>query len=75
VGVILTGMGSDGADGMLAIKTAGGRTVAQNQESCVVFGMPGAAIAKGAAEQAVHADDISAALLKLARGEPLALAR
>ncbi len=75
VGVILTGMGTDGADGMMAIKTAGGRTVAQNQESCVVFGMPGAAIAKNAAEQVVHGDDLSSALLKLARGEPLALAR
>ena len=37
VGLILTGMGADGADGMVAIKGAGGRTVAQSQESCVVF--------------------------------------
>ena len=44
VGLILTGMGEDGADGMLAIKQAGGLTLAQNEESCVVFGMPGAAV-------------------------------
>lgn len=69
VGVILTGMGSDGADGMLAVKQAGGHTVAQNQESCVVFGMPGAAIAKEAVEHVVHGDDVSAVLLKLVRGE------
>lgn len=69
VGIVLTGMGADGADGMAAIKAAGGRTVAQNQESCVVFGMPGAAIAKGAVEQVVHGDEMSAVLLRLARGE------
>lgn len=69
VGVLLTGMGSDGADGMLAIKNAGGRTLAQSEESCVVFGMPGAAIAKKAVDHIVHGDEVSAALLKLARGE------
>lgn len=69
VGMILTGMGSDGADGMLAIKNAGGKTIAQNQESCVVFGMPGAAIARGAADAVVHGDELSAVLLKLARGD------
>ncbi len=74
VGVILTGMGSDGADGMLAIKNAGGRTIGQNQESCVVFGMPGAAVAKNAVEFLVHGDELSRTLLKLARGEKLAQA-
>ncbi|MFZ5471338.1 MAG: chemotaxis-specific protein-glutamate methyltransferase CheB [Myxococcota bacterium] len=69
VGMILTGMGSDGAEGMLAIKNAGGKTIAQSQESCVVFGMPGAAIAKKAVDSIVHADELSAELLKLARGE------
>lgn len=72
VGMILTGMGADGADGMLAIKNAGGRTIAQNEESCVVFGMPGAAIAKNAAEQVVHGDELSKVLMKLARGEAFA---
>lgn len=69
LGVILTGMGADGADGLWAIKNAGGRTVAQNEESCVVFGMPGAAVAKGAVEQLVHGDEMAAALIRLAKGE------
>lgn len=74
VGLILTGMGSDGADGMLAIKNAGGKTLAQNEESCVVFGMPSAAIAKKAVDQVVHGDELSQALLRLARGEAFPLA-
>ncbi|PWK12692.1 protein-glutamate methylesterase/protein-glutamine glutaminase [Tumebacillus permanentifrigoris] len=44
---ILTGMGGDGANGMVKIKAQGGRTIAESQESCVVFGMPRTAIAKG----------------------------
>ncbi len=67
VGLLLTGMGSDGADGMVAIKAAGGRTLAQNEESCVVFGMPGAAVARNAVDQLVHSDALAAALLALAR--------
>jgi len=47
VGVVLTGMGSDGAKGIKAIKEKGGTTIAQNQESCVVFGMPNVAIKTG----------------------------
>jgi two-component system chemotaxis response regulator CheB len=69
VGMILTGMGNDGAEGMLAIKNVGGKTIAQNQESCVVFGMPGAAIARGAADHVVHGDDLSQLLIRLAKGE------
>jgi two-component system chemotaxis response regulator CheB len=75
VGIVLTGMGNDGADGLLAIKNAGGHTLVQSQESCVVFGMPGAAIAKKAAEQIVHGDEMSSSLLKLVRGETPAAPR
>src|SRR5262249_38657578 len=49
VGLILTGMGSDGADGMGAMRHAGAMTVAGAEESCVVFGMPKEAIARGGA--------------------------
>lgn len=75
LGLILTGMGEDGADGMLAIKQAGGMTLAQNEESCVVFGMPGAAVARKAVDHLVHGDDIAGSLVRLARGESLALGR
>jgi two-component system chemotaxis response regulator CheB len=49
VGVILTGMGADGADGMLAMRRAGAETIAEDESSCVVFGMPKEAIARGGA--------------------------
>lgn len=57
--VILTGMGRDGAEGQLAIRQSGGRTVAQDEASCSVFGMPGAAAEIGAAETLVPLDDVS----------------
>ena len=47
VGVILTGMGSDGAHGLKAIKEAGGYNIAQDESTCIVFGMPKEAIALG----------------------------
>ncbi len=75
VGVILTGMGEDGAAGMLAIKQAGGITLAQDEESCVVFGMPGAAVERNAVAHLVPGDEVASALLKLTRGEPLAVRR
>jgi two-component system chemotaxis response regulator CheB len=49
VGVLLTGMGSDGADGMVAMRANGATTIAETEESCVVFGMPKEAIARGGA--------------------------
>lgn len=69
LGVILTGMGSDGAAGMAAIREAGGRTVAQSEDSCVVFGMPGAAIERNVVDHIVHADDLAASLLRMVRAE------
>ena len=49
VAVLLTGMGADGADGMVALRSAGAETIAEAEESCVVFGMPKEAIARGGA--------------------------
>lgn len=62
VGIILTGMGEDGADGLLAMRQAGARTLAQDRESCIVYGMPGAAVERGAVEQVVPLSRIAAIL-------------
>jgi two-component system chemotaxis response regulator CheB len=64
VGVILTGMGADGARGMLAMRKAGARTFAQDEASCVVFGLPREAIALGGAEQTLPLSEIPNAVLK-----------
>lgn len=53
MGVILTGMGKDGAKGLMAIKEAGGRTIAQDKNSCVIYGMPRTAVESGAADEIV----------------------
>ena len=62
VGVLMTGMGDDGAEGLGAVKKAGGMTIAQSEESCVVFGMPKAAIERGYAMRVVALDVMAAAL-------------
>lgn len=62
LGILLTGMGADGARGLLAIAQSGGRTIAQDQESCVVFGMPRAAIEAGAAQQVLPLQQIAGEL-------------
>lgn len=65
VGAILTGMGGDGAEGLLAMRQQGARTIAQDEASCVVFGMPKEAIALGGAEHIVSLDNVAATLLNL----------
>ena len=66
VGVLLTGMGNDGAQGLLRMRQAGARTIAQDEASCVVFGMPREAIALGAAEQVLPLRSVPDALLAAA---------
>ncbi len=63
LGVILTGMGDDGADGLLEMRNAGAYTFAQDEASCVVFGMPKEAIVRGAVDKILPLDCISAALI------------
>jgi two-component system, chemotaxis family, protein-glutamate methylesterase/glutaminase len=61
--VLMTGMGEDGAEGMRAVQAAGGMTAAQSEESCVVSGMPKAAICKGYANKVIGLDGIGAYLV------------
>ena len=70
LGVLLTGMGADGAEGLLAMRRAGARTVAQDEQSCVVFGMPREAIRLGAAEQIAPLDAISRRVLGILAQAP-----
>jgi two-component system chemotaxis response regulator CheB len=64
VGVIMTGMGDDGARGMLELKAAGARTISQDEATSVVFGMPCEAIKLGGVDQVLPLHDISAAVMK-----------
>lgn len=66
IGAILTGMGSDGAQGMLRMKRAGARTVAQDEASCVVFGMPREAIRLGGVDHVVSLQRVASELCALA---------
>lgn len=68
VGCVLTGMGRDGAEGLLSIRRAGGVTLAQDEATSVVYGMPREAALLGAAEHILSLDHIGPALLKLASG-------
>lgn len=69
VGVLLTGMGKDGAHGLLKMKEAGAWTVVQDEASCVVFGMPAEAIKLGAADKILSLDKIPETLLTLCKKE------
>jgi two-component system, chemotaxis family, protein-glutamate methylesterase/glutaminase len=64
VGIIMTGMGDDGAKGLLEMKKAGAHTIAQDEESCIVFGMPKEAIALGAADKVVPLDRLASEILR-----------
>lgn len=64
VGVILTGMGADGKSGMRALKEAGARTLAQDRDSCVVFGMPKAAIETGCVDAIVPIEEMADEILR-----------
>jgi two-component system chemotaxis response regulator CheB len=66
LGVILTGMGADGVEGLRAIREAGGRTLAESEETCAIYGMPKAAVEAGVVDRSVPlpriADEILAAV-------------
>jgi two-component system chemotaxis response regulator CheB len=62
--VLLTGMGSDGAVGMQAVKNAGGLTLAEHEDSCVVYGMPRAAVQLGAVDRLVPLEQMPAVILQ-----------
>lgn len=64
IGVILTGMGGDGARGLLAMRNAGAKTIGQNEESCVVYGMPKVAYDIGAVEKQLPLDQIAQGILE-----------
>jgi two-component system chemotaxis response regulator CheB len=73
VGILLTGMGTDGAEGLLRLRQVNGRTIAQDEESCVVFGMPKAAIEIGAAAQILPLSRIMGATLTALDRSPSAV--
>ncbi len=68
LGILLTGMGKDGAQGMADIRAQGGYTFAQDEASCVVYGMPREAVAMGAVDAIVSLDDMGTALLEKLKG-------
>lgn len=65
LGVIMTGMGRDGVEGLAALKVAGGRVLAQDEKSCIVFGMPKEAIAAGVTDQVVPLEQMAQAITEM----------
>ena len=65
IGVLLTGIGDDGADGMVKVKQGGGYTLAESEESCTVYGMPKEAYERGGASQVMDFDDIRKKIISL----------
>jgi two-component system chemotaxis response regulator CheB len=70
IGALLTGMGSDGAEGLLRMRQAGARTIAEDEATCVVFGMPREAIERGAAERVLPLGQIGSAIVRSAYAAP-----
>jgi len=68
VGVILTGMGSDGAKAMVEVKRRGGKTIAQDEASSIIFGMPKAAIERGCVDKVVNVSEIAGAIVEAVKG-------
>ena len=66
-GIIMTGMGDDGARGLAEMKEAGAHTVAQDEASCIVFGMPKEAIARGAADKIMSLDKIAGEIVRIGK--------
>ena len=64
LGVLLTGVGEDGVEGMKAIKDAGGATIAEDESTCIVYGMPKAAIEMGVVDEVVPLPGIAEAIMK-----------
>ncbi|MBT6718781.1 MAG: chemotaxis-specific protein-glutamate methyltransferase CheB [Nitrospina sp.] len=69
IGIILTGMGSDGADGMQKIKEAGGKTIAQDEKSSAIFGMPHVAIEKNCIDHVLPLNEISTFLIEFTQNQ------
>lgn len=66
VGIVLTGMGDDGAEGLMELRESGGLAIAQEEQSCVVYGMPREAVAQGAVDRVLSLEEIAAMLNGLA---------
>jgi two-component system chemotaxis response regulator CheB len=75
VGVLLTGMGDDGAEGLLEMRRGGAHTIARDQESSAVFGMPRSAIESGACVEVVGLDEMASRIIECARSKSLRLPR
>ena len=70
LGILLTGMGNDGAQGLLAMRRGGAHTVAQDEATSVIFGMPDQAIRLGAAREVLGLGEIAACIMRWAASDP-----
>ena len=68
LGIIMTGMGADGADGLLAMRQRGSHTIAQDEATCIVYGMPKEAVLRGAAAEVLPLDRIAGACMSWSKG-------